>query len=152
MSLRVQPYLPIGPKSGGARKAIAWYKSVFDATIKCAFDHGGKIAHSELAFGNTVIMISDEFEGYCKSPEKYGGSSVALNIEFPVGKSKAVFDKAVAEGGKINSAWQLMPYGYDSGTVEDPFGFSWEICENSKKWSYEEVRKNMKMTSVMEEF
>jgi uncharacterized glyoxalase superfamily protein PhnB len=143
----IQPYLPIGAATGGAKKAIAWYKSVFGATVKCAFEYAAGIGHAELAIADCGIMISDQVDGYSKSADMYGGTPIVLVIEFDK-TSKAVFDKAVVEGAKVIKEYKEQPYGWASGTIEDPFGYQWNVTEDVKHWSNEEISTEIKMKDV----
>ena len=95
-------------------------------------------------------MSSDAIEGYSKSPEQVGGCPVTFVVEFD-GTSKAVFDKALAAGAKLVREYKEQPYGWASGTVEDPFGYQWNITEDVKHWGNAEVAENCKMEEVSKE-
>src|SRR3954468_11301617 len=90
----VTPYLVID----GAASAIDFYKKVFGATeIMRMPAPGGKIGHAELKFGDSPVMMADEFPqmGY-KSAKTMGGSP--MSIMFYVENVDAVFQHAVANG------------------------------------------------------
>jgi PhnB protein len=148
MVVGVTPYLPIGATTGGARKAIAWYKLVLGAEVKGVFTEGEKTGHSaEISIAGTPIIVADQMEGFNKSPDMVGDTSVGLHIEYPSG-SKEVYDKAIKEGAKVRMEYKDQPWGYLSGVVEDPFGYRWSIAEDVKHWSYEEIAKNISMSRV----
>ena len=152
-----QPYMCISAESGGAKKAIAWYKSVFSAQVKCALvsEHDPeKIGHAELAFGNSNIMISDAFPQMGrKTPDLLGGTPITLVLSMP-GMSKQAFEKAVAEGAKVpeNSDYKEQPWGWMAGTIIDPFGYQWMVGEDAKGWSNEETAANLGMKDIASEF
>jgi uncharacterized glyoxalase superfamily protein PhnB len=86
MAAGIQPYICISAESGGAKKAIAWYKDVFDAQVRLALacgDDNNQIGHAELAFGPNVIMLSDLFPGMSKTPADIGGTPVNFTVMFP---------------------------------------------------------------------
>jgi PhnB protein len=151
MVVGVTAYLPIGAATGGARKAIAWYKLVFGAEVKGVFKHGEKIGHAEITIAGTGVMISDQMEGFNKSADMVGDTPVSLHIEFPSG-SREVYDRAIKEGAKVNREYKDQPYGYASGMIDDPFGYRWSIAEDVKHWNFEEVAKNMGMPDITSEF
>jgi PhnB protein len=158
MPLGLTPYISIGAESGGARKAIAWYKSVFGATIKSALtmscgDGVEKVGHAELVFGGNVVMLSDAFSGMSKTPAELGGSPVTFALMYPH-KSKDVYDAALKEGATVvpSREYKEQPWGWEAGTVVDPFGYTWTIGEDVKKWSDQEISNNMKMTDISDQF
>lgn len=151
MVIGVTAYLPIGAATGGARKAIAWYKLVFGAEIKGVYKHGEIIGHAELSIAGTEVMVSDQMDGFNKSADMLGDTAITLHIEYPSG-SKEVYDRAIKEGAKVNREYKDQPWGYLSGTIDDPFGYRWGIAENVKHWSYEEIAKNIGMPDITSEF
>jgi uncharacterized glyoxalase superfamily protein PhnB len=155
----VQAYMGIGPKSGGAKKAIAWYKSALGAEVKSALacstpdSDEERILHAEIVLGSTTIMISDAFRGMCSSPEEIGGSPVSFFANIP-GKSKEVFDKAISEGAKVreHGEYKEQPWGWNAGSIIDPFGYSWMIGEDVKKWSDKDIAEHMGNKDIASSF
>ena len=146
-----KPYISIG--NGDCRKAIAWYVKVFGAKVNNAFEMGERVGHAELQIGSTGIMTSDAFPGMSKTPADLGGSPVTFFVEYPSG-SKDVYDLAVKEGATVveEREYKEQPWGWSAGTVKDPFGYTWTIGEDSKKWTDEQVCENMGMKSIKSEF
>ena len=156
MPLGIQPYLSISAESGGARKAIAWYKKVFGAKVKTAYvmgDNNDRIGHAELSFGANNIMISDAFPGYSKTPLDLGGTPITIFILYPQ-NAKIAYDNAVKEGATVPEGreYKEQPWGWHAGTVVDPFGYQWTVGEDVKKWSDEEIGSQMGMKIVTDEF
>ena len=83
-----------------ADKAIAFYREVFGATVLPTrlADSKGAVYFSEIAIGDSRVMITDEVAGNV-SPESLGGSPVRLVIY--VSDVDAVMERAVAAGGTI---------------------------------------------------
>jgi PhnB protein len=156
MPLSLQPYLGIGAESGGAKKAIAWYKKNLGAKVQNAMSHPDKpdrIGHAELLFGSTKIMLSDVFPGMTKSPEEYGGSPITLFVQYPK-NSKIAYDNALSDGATVvpGREYKEQPWGFTAGTVVDPFGYTWTIGEDSKGWSDEEIAEQLGMKNIAGEF
>ncbi|MCU1287132.1 MAG: Glyoxalase/bleomycin resistance protein/dioxygenase [Acidobacteriales bacterium] len=139
----VTPYLVID----GAANAIDFYKKVFGATeIMRMPAPGGNIGHAELKFGDSPVMMADEFPqmGY-KSAKTMGGSP--MSIMFYVENVDAVIQHAVANGATLIKPVQDQFYGDRSGTVTDPFGYSWNISTHIEDVTPEEMQKRMKAMS-----
>ena len=102
----------------------------------------GKIAHAELQFGNSRIMLADEFpEMNAVSPQTIGGSPVGLM--FYVEDVDARFNLAVAAGAKVERPVKDQFYGDRSGTLVDPFGHKWTISTHKEDVPPDELNKRM---------
>lgn len=120
----VTPYVMVE----GAADAIAFYKDVFGATELFRMpDAKGRIAHSEIRIGDSVVMLADtQPTTTCKSPRSLGGSSVGLMIYLE--NVDTVFARAIKAGGKSLRPVTNQFYGDRSGTLEDPFGHVWTVA------------------------
>jgi uncharacterized glyoxalase superfamily protein PhnB len=112
----------------GADRAIEWYQRVFAARLldDPVIMPDGHVGHAELAVGDAVFMLADEFpEERHMGPDTLGGSSVALMIHVP--DSDRTVRLALAEGAEL-----LRPiteqYGARSGVIRDPFGHRWFVA------------------------
>ncbi len=136
---RVTPYLIVD----GAAAAIDFYKDVLGATERYRMQGpDGKIAHSELEFGNSVVMLSDEAPemGYT-APKKGAGKSVGLVVY--VEKVDEVFSKAVASGATAQRPVEDQFYGDRSGTIEDPFGHQWTLATHVEDVPPDEIQRRV---------
>jgi len=122
-------------------RAIDFYKKAFGATEKeRLLTPDGLIAHASLLIEGSLLMMSDENAMMgMKSPETLGGSPVTLSLY--VKDVDKVFKTALDAGGK-----QIMPvddqfYGDRSGTLVDPFGYTWMIGTHKRDVSTEEMQK-----------
>jgi PhnB protein len=140
----VTPYLIIT----GAAEAIDYYKKAFGATELMRMPApGGKIGHAEIMIGDSPIMLADEFpEMGHKSPRTLGGSPVSIMIY--VEDVDAVFDQAVAAGGKVQRPVKDQFYGDRSGSLEDPFGHLWHVATHKEDLSAEEMERRAKAASA----
>jgi PhnB protein len=124
-----------------AAQAIRWYEKAFGANeISRAAAPDGKILHAEIQIGDSRIMLQDEIPNG-KSPKSLGGSPASLWLY--VKDSDALFERALKAGahvfggtmGKMTDQF----WGDRSGTVVDPFGFSWSISTRKEDLTREEI-------------
>ncbi len=113
----VTPY----PCIKGAASALEFYKKAFEATeLMRLAQPDGRIGHSEIRVGDSVIMLSDQFpEIGARSPQAIGGSPVTIHLY--VEDVDTVFNQAVAAGAKVKRPVADQFYGDRMGGVEDPF-------------------------------
>ncbi|MDQ4132818.1 MAG: VOC family protein [Actinomycetota bacterium] len=132
---QVTPYLAVD----GAAEAIEFYTNVFGAKERMRMDAPeGKIGHSELQFGNSVLMLSDAFEEMgVRSPQTIGGSPVTLSVY--VEDVDDVFERAVAAGAKPLRPVEDQFYGDRTGQFEDPFGHRWNVATHVEDVPPEEM-------------
>ncbi|WP_055601759.1 VOC family protein [Streptomyces aureus] len=134
---RVTPYLCVD----GAAAAIDFHVAVLGAEERMRMPApDGKIGHAELAVGNSVIMLADEFPdiGF-RSPKSIGGTPVTLHVY--VSDVDAVFARALARGAKELSAVKNEFYGDRTGQFEDPFGHRWNVASHIEDVPAEEMAK-----------
>jgi PhnB protein len=135
----ITPYLIIK----GAAAAIDYYKEVFGATELLRIPQAdGRIGHAELKFGDSVVMLADEFpEMDTVGPKSLGNSPVGILLY--VDDVDATFAKAVARGAKVQKPLADQFYGDRNGTVQDPFGHKWTIATHKEDVSPEEIERRM---------
>ncbi len=126
----VTPYLSID----GAEKAIKWYSSAFGATvISRQAVPGGKLMHAAIQIGDSIVFVSDIFDG-----SKYSASPVTLHISQK--DIDQVWNKAVGAGAKVNMPIANMFWGERYGRLTDPFGHSWSLSYPVKMSEAEKKR------------
>jgi len=115
--------------------------AAFGATVTLRFgEPGGPVGHAELAIGDAVIMLADEFPDIgVVSPKSLGGSPVTLTITVPdVDGSVA---RAVAAGATLDRPVTDKFYGDRTGLVVDPFGHRWTISTHVEDVSFDEMMR-----------
>ncbi len=127
-----------------AASALEFYRKVFGATELMRLPGpGGKVMHAEMQFGDSRIMLADEFpEMGARSPHAFGGSPVSMHLY--VEDVDARFKKAIAAGATEKRPVKDQFYGDRSGTLVDPFGHVWTIATHKEDLSPEEVTKRFK--------
>lgn len=134
---RVSPYLYVN----GANEALDFYAKVFGAAERARMPGPeGKILHAELEVGDSIIMLSDEFEQFGnRSPKSIGGTPVLISLY--VEDVDDTFNRAVEMGAKSIQPVQDQFYGDRSGQFEDPFGHRWSVASHVEDVSPEEMAK-----------
>ena len=122
--------------------AIDFYKRVFGATEKFRLaEPSGRIGHCELLFGETTLMLSDEFLefGICAPGETDARPSVGIHLH--VDDADASIAAAIEAGATLVREPQDHFYGERSGTVRDPFGHEWLIGHSIEEVTTEEMQR-----------
>jgi PhnB protein len=108
--------------------ARTFYEEVLGArlTYEPIVMDDGRVGHAELTFGDTVVMISEEFpELGVVSPHALGGSPFMLTFYVP--DADAIWQRAVDAGATALRPVELQFYGARSGQFVDPFGLRWSV-------------------------
>lgn len=123
----------------GCAAAMEFYKNAFGAVeVMRMASPDGTVMHAEMRFGDSLVMMSDEFPDWqCLSPQTLGGSSGALM--FFVTDVDAVFAKAIAAGAKSLNPPADQFYGDRTGRLLDPYGHKWSIATHKEDLTPEEI-------------
>ena len=133
----VSPYLIVA----NAAEAIDFYKRAFGAEELYRLDDpSGRIGHAELRFGDTVVMLADEFPDFgALAPARFGGSPVRLHLS--VSDADAVLELAVSEGATLVRPASDEFHGDRSGMVVDPYGHSWFVSAKTADVTVDEMQR-----------
>mgnify|MGYP001465435475 CR=1 FL=1 len=127
-----------------AARAIEFYKQAFGAAVRGDVAKGldGKVLHSELKIGDSIMMLSDEFPEYGSlSPQSSGGAGMGLHIYLE--GVNAAFDRAVKAGAQVEMPLADQFWGDRYGKLKDPFGHHWSIATHVKDMSEDEMKRSM---------
>jgi PhnB protein len=124
-----------------AAKAIEFYQNAFGAAeLFRLTEPGGKIGHAEVAVGNSVFMLSDEYPDFgALSPQTIGASPVKLHLAVP--DADAAVERALNAGATLVRPVVDEFYGERTGMVADPFGYHWFIAAPKEVVSPEEMQR-----------
>ncbi len=128
-----------------APRAIEFYKKAFGAKERgVMYDPEGKsIIHAELKFGDSILMLNEEFPPMkVLSPQSIGGSSVTIHMY--VEDVDGIFEKAVSAGAAVKMPLMDAFWGDRYGVLVDPFGHQWSLATHKKDLSREEMEKAAK--------
>ena len=134
---RVSVYLCVD----GAAAAIKFYEAVFGGKERMRIPApGGKIGHAEIAIGDSVVMLADEYPDIdFRGPKALGGTPVMVSVY--VEDVDSVFERAVKAGAKALRPVENQFYGDRVGQFEDPFGHRWSVASRIEEVSPEEMAK-----------
>jgi uncharacterized glyoxalase superfamily protein PhnB len=116
-----------------AAKAIDWLSQAFGFEVQLKVEgEGGHIEHSELRFGEALIMVGDASLGcrpWGKSPRSMNGSNTQ-SVHIYVDDAEAHCKRARAAGAQIPTEPKTTDYGEDYWTDRsyeaiDPEGHHW---------------------------
>lgn len=128
-----------------ASRAVELYKRAFGAEemFRMPTPDGRRIAHAELRMGDSVVMLSDEFEQWGKrSPKAYGGSPASVYLY--VTDVDAVYRRAAEAGAETKMPPTDMFWGDRVATVVDPSGHEWTIATAREKLTPAEIAERAK--------
>ncbi|WP_410637825.1 VOC family protein [Amycolatopsis sp. lyj-346] len=116
------PYLAVSD----ARAAIGFYVEVFGAVRRGdpILMDDGRVGHAELAIGDAVLMLAEEYPEIGHTASHEGGASV--RVEVP--DADASVARAVELGATLIRAVSDSPYGRN-GSFRDPFGQRWLVSQ-----------------------
>lgn len=124
-----------------APRAIAFYAKAFGAREKFRLvEPSGRVGHAELEFGDTIVMLSDEYpEMGLVGPQTRGGTVMSMHLH--VDDADALIAHAVEAGAVLVRPAADHFYGERSGTVRDPFGHEWNIGHSIETVTPEEMQR-----------
>lgn len=118
-------------------EAIDYYRRVFGAKERLRLPMpDGKVAHAELAFGPSVLMLADEMPSM-------GATASMPKLCLYVKNVDAVHSEAVATGSTSKQPPTNQFYGERSAKVLDPFGIEWMLMTRVENVSVAEMKRRM---------
>lgn len=125
-----------------ASKAIDWLCKAFGFEVRLKVEgEGGLVEHSELLFGEAVIMVGDSRRQRDTGPKfvspKAAGGVCTQSMMLYVDDAEAHCARARAAGAVIAYEPKVSDYGEDywvdkSYQAVDPEGHAWWFCERVK--------------------
>lgn len=148
MSAKVRPipegYHTITPQltCRDAARAIDFYKRVFGAKeLMRSPDPSGKIMHAELQFGDSRIMVNDEFPGMAVAPNPSAPHSSSLFLYTE--NVDALYNRAIQDGCKVDMPLDNMFWGDRYGKFTDPFGHQWGVATHVEDVAPQDMQRRM---------
>lgn len=135
------PRVNIALAVAGADDAIKFYQEVFGAVERMRIPApGGKVGHSELQIGDSVVMVADEYpEMGFRSPKTIGGMPVTISVY--VEDADTAHQAALDRGAKSLRPMEDQFYGDRAGQFEDPWGHRWGVATHIEDVSPEEIQR-----------
>ncbi|MDQ2715625.1 MAG: VOC family protein [Chloroflexota bacterium] len=125
-----------------AGRAAEWYKAALGAEERGRIPvPGGKFMQIELRFGDSAVMLADEFPGAgVLSPLAIGGTPVVLH--FSTENVDALWKRAIDAGATVLQPLQEQFWGDRYGQIIDPFGYRWGLAQHIRDVSSEEIARH----------
>ncbi|GEL17900.1 VOC family protein [Pseudonocardia asaccharolytica] len=122
----VTPYLTVPD----AAVALAFYADAFGGVRRGEPIRmpDGRIGHAEIALGDSVLMLAEEFPDLGLVAPARGAVTQSLRLE--VADPDAVVDRAVTHGARLERPVADSPYGR-GGVVVDPTGHRWMVSRET---------------------
>jgi len=122
-----------------ATAATDWYKQVLGAEERSRIEvPGGKLMQVELWFGDSAVMLADEFrELGVLSPLSVGGTATVLHLY--ANDVDALWKRAVDAGAEVRQPLQDVFWGERYGQITDPFGHRWGLAQHLRSVPREEI-------------
>lgn len=124
-----------------AGRAAEWYKQALGAEERGRIPvPGGKFMQIELRFGDSAVMIADEFpEAGVLSPQSIGGNPVVLH--YSTEDVEALWKRAIEAGAEVVQPLGDQFWGDRYGQIRDPFGYRWGLAQHVRDVPAEEVAR-----------
>jgi PhnB protein len=101
----------------------------------------GGVAHAEIEVGDSLLMLADEMPG-CPAPAPSAAAPVSTpGMCLYVKNVDETFQRAVGAGSQAVRPVQTQFYGDRSGTLIDPFGYTWTLATHVEDVSPAEMEK-----------
>jgi uncharacterized glyoxalase superfamily protein PhnB len=122
------------------KAALRWLEQAFGFEVSMLIeDAEGGLVHSEMRFGDAVVMIGNEWSDDHKSPKSIGGKNtqtVHIQITTDVDAHCA---RARAAGAEILVEPETQFYGDRTYRCRDPEGHIWTVGQTVQTVSREEA-------------
>ena len=115
------------------RAALKWLQKAFGFEVsEVLTDSNDNIVHAEMTHADGVIMVSNEFASWTKSPESIGGSNTQrVHVRLSSGIDEHC-ERARQAGAKIVGGPADQFYGDRSYGAVDPEGHHWTFSQAVK--------------------
>jgi PhnB protein len=125
-----------------AARAIDFYKEAFGATeiFRMTDPSDGRVGHAELRFGETLMMLADEYPDFgALSPDTIGGSPVTFHVD--TNSTDEAVAKALLAGATLLRPATDQSFGERVAQILDPYGHRWMLSQTIEKVSPEEMQR-----------
>lgn len=132
------------------RAALAFLEKAFGFDSLLIEDGEGVIAHSEMRFGDCVVMVGNEWTADHKSPKSIGGKNTqTVHIQITTDLD-AHCERARAAGFEILVEPATQFYGDRTYRCRDPEGHIWTVAQTVKTVTREEMEaeSGLKITGI----
>jgi PhnB protein len=135
--VRITPHIVVGDAAGAAE----WYARALGAEEQRRLPlPNGKLVYVELRFGDSTVMVADEFPDHgVLSAHSIGGTPVVLHLL--VENADAAWQRATDAGAEVVQPLADVFFGNRHGQIRDPFGHKWNISQHLRDVPQDEVAR-----------
>ena len=134
------------------RAALAWLEKAFGFEVTMLLETAeGEVAHSQMNYGASIIMVGSEWSADHQSPVSVNGRNTqAVHIQID-GDVDAHYQRARDAGAVIVAELEDQFYGDRTYRCRDPEGHIWTVSQTVKVVSREEAEAatGLKITGWM---
>jgi uncharacterized glyoxalase superfamily protein PhnB len=141
-------YRPKGLSSAvfyqGAKAAFRWLEEAFGfEPLFVLLDADGNLGHSEMTYGDSVVMVGNEWSDTHRSPKSVGGKNTqTVHVQLAEGEDiEAHCERARKAGATILMEPETQFYGDRTYSVRDPEGHIWTFAVTVRKMTSDEWDK-----------
>ena len=136
------PYRSLTPNLTVDRglEALGYYERAFGAEVVRKLVMGGKLMHSELRIGDSIVSVSDPFEDFGLAAP-VAGRPVSSSILIYTEDVDALYDRAIAAGATELNRPSDQFHGDRAGSLRDPYGHRWMLATHTEDMSEEEMQR-----------
>jgi uncharacterized glyoxalase superfamily protein PhnB len=134
-----------------AKAAFRWLEQAFGfQPLFVILDPAGNLAHSEMTYGNGVVMIGNEWSEDHRSPKSLQGKNTqTVHVQLAAGEDlDAHCHHARSSGATILQEPETQFYGDRSYSAKDPEGHIWTFAVTVQKLSPAEWDQASGLTTV----
>jgi uncharacterized glyoxalase superfamily protein PhnB len=123
-----------------AKAALAWLEKAFGFEVSMLIeDDEGKVVHSQMIFGDSMVMVGNEWSADHKSPKSLGGKNTqTVHIQIATDLD-AHCERARAAGAEIIAEPETQFYGDRTYRCRDPEGHIWTVGQTVQTVTREEA-------------
>ena len=132
------------------KAAFRWLEQAFGfEPLMVILDQNDNLAHSEMKYGDSVVMIGNEWSADHKSPKSVGGKNTqTVHVQLAQGEDiDAHCQRARKAGAEILQEPETQFYGDRTYRARDPEGHIWTFGVTEKKMTPQEWDKASGLTT-----
>ena len=121
---------------------LTWLEAAFGfETTLLIEDEAGNLAHSQMAYGDSVVMIGNEWTDEHKSPASIGGQ-MTQTVHIDLAQGEGTVDEHCERARKAGAVIIVEPetqfYGDRTYRCKDPEGHIWTVSQTVQVMTPEE--------------
>jgi uncharacterized glyoxalase superfamily protein PhnB len=132
------------------KAAFRWLEEAFGfEPLFVLLDGDGNLAHSEMTYGDSVVMVGSEWSDSHRSPKSTGGKNTqTIHVQLAAGEDiDAHCARARRAGAEIVMPPETQFYGDRTYRAKDPEGHIWTFGVTVQKMTPEEWDKASGLTT-----